>query len=254
MSKRVRLFLSCGLSLYGLLWFLTHVFGAPQVRQEKVGKFSRFPEFTDISKIGGQRVSGPVYYCRTATYLPFVVQVEYGWSSGPFSGDGGTTLYVWVFGLTFPFWEHSHWSDEKTVTHNVVFSPAGGTYTNFVMVYLFSSNALIHYTLDESDPTEKSAALDRPLMLADMTVLKVLQAPNWRGKIREFEASALSTLATALPLPSPNVFATSPALASIRPASLITAIIWKSLGDAALRRAGVEHVNARAPHRASVPS
>lgn len=110
LKKRWRLMLGCGIVVFGLLWWLTSAIGVPQVRRAIVESMPVSPSFTDVSREALPKVLGPVYYCRAAAWAPFLIQVEFGWNSGPLRGDGGAALYVWLFGLRFRACEYSHWA------------------------------------------------------------------------------------------------------------------------------------------------
>jgi hypothetical protein len=66
--------------------------------------------YTDVARNvrTGKRL--PIYYCRAVAYAPFVVRADYGWQSGPLSGDGGSALYLWLFGSVFRIRELDHWA------------------------------------------------------------------------------------------------------------------------------------------------
>src|SRR6266478_8493151 len=95
-TKRRLLFLAVAFGLYAAAWFLTHRVGAPQVRSVAVEAMRVPPHYTDISE-RTDRVTGPVYWCASRACAPFLVRADYGWQGGPLNGDGGSTLYLWLF-------------------------------------------------------------------------------------------------------------------------------------------------------------
>jgi hypothetical protein len=110
LKKRWRLILVCGVVLYALLWWLTHIFGVPQVRRAEVKAMPVTSLFMDVSGATGRRAAGPQYFCRAAAQAPFLVRVEQGWVKGPLNGDGGSVLYLWFFGVTIRTLEYSQWA------------------------------------------------------------------------------------------------------------------------------------------------
>ena len=89
--------------VYAILWYVTEIYGVPQVRQAAVDSV-RQP--FDPSA-GDGPVEYPVYRCSAGAYAPLVVRADYQWQSGPRSGDGAT-LYLWLFGRTWRVREMSH--------------------------------------------------------------------------------------------------------------------------------------------------
>jgi hypothetical protein len=108
-TRRRALVLVVGLVLYNGLWFLTHLFGAPQVRNIAVQAMRVPPHYRDVSG-REERIAGPAYYCSSRAYGPFLVRADYGWHAGPLSGDGGRALYLWLFGRAFRIRELEHWA------------------------------------------------------------------------------------------------------------------------------------------------
>jgi hypothetical protein len=106
-KKRLRLFAALVL-LYAGLWFVTHRFGAPQVRAFAVDAMHAPSHYTETSQ-QTNRFSGRFYWCSTRAYAPFLVYADYGWQGGPLYGDGGSALYLWLFGRTFRIRELEHW-------------------------------------------------------------------------------------------------------------------------------------------------
>jgi hypothetical protein len=108
-TKKRLLILVVAVALYAGLWFLTHQFGAPQVRAVAVDAMHVPSHYTDVSQRTDQ-VSGHVYWCSTRAYAPLLVHAKYGWQGGPLYGDGGSALYLWFFGRTFRILELEHWA------------------------------------------------------------------------------------------------------------------------------------------------
>ena len=108
-KKRLWFFVAAA-AFYAGLWILTYRLGAPQVRSVAVEAMHRPSSYTDVSKRSGNRHTGPVYWCSIRTYAPFLVRAKYGWQGGPLYGDGGSTLYLWLFGRTFRLREIEHWA------------------------------------------------------------------------------------------------------------------------------------------------
>lgn len=105
-QKRRWLILTCGVILYASLWWLTHRFGAAQVRSRVVASFPA--PFTDVTYTGSRGVSRPFYYCRAVAWAPFLVRVHYSWDKAPLNGAGGRVLYLWFLGPSFRLWEYEH--------------------------------------------------------------------------------------------------------------------------------------------------
>lgn len=106
----ILLVLLAAASLYSGAWYLTHLYGVPQVRSA-VAKTMRFsPEYTKLPK-RPPAFTGPCYYCSSEFYAPFLVQVDYGWHGGPLYGGGGTALYLWFFGHTYRMQELGQWAE-----------------------------------------------------------------------------------------------------------------------------------------------
>lgn len=108
LTKRRLLILASAVLLYTGLWFLTHRFGAPQVRSIAVAAMHVPADYKDVSG-RTDHVTGPVYYCSSRAYAPFLVRADYGWQGGPLSGDGGSALYLWLLGHAFRIRELEHW-------------------------------------------------------------------------------------------------------------------------------------------------
>jgi hypothetical protein len=97
---------------YGALWLATGLLGTRDVRKLKLSGMYQpmgLAGFTDVSN--GASAKWPWYYCRTLSYAPFLVRVDYGWQTGGLSGDGGSELYLWVFGSTVRAYEIEHWAN-----------------------------------------------------------------------------------------------------------------------------------------------
>jgi len=107
-TKRRLLILVGAALLYTGLWFLTHRFGVPQVRGIAVAAMHVPIDYKDVAR-QTDRVTGPVYYCSSRAYAPFLVRADYGWQGGPLYGDGGSALYLWFFGRAFRIRELEHW-------------------------------------------------------------------------------------------------------------------------------------------------
>jgi hypothetical protein len=93
---------------YAALWFLTGYAGLADVRRTVLATMQIPPNSTDISD-GRNEVVGPVHYCTVRAYAPFLVRADYGWQRGKLSGDGGSALYVWIYGFRFRLRELDHW-------------------------------------------------------------------------------------------------------------------------------------------------
>jgi hypothetical protein len=109
-TKKRFYFFATAVAVYALLWFVTHRIGAPQVRSAVVEVIQKPSGSTDVSQRIDERVAGPVYWCVASAYAPLMVRVEYGWQSGPLYGDGGSALYLWLFGRAFRIHELEHWA------------------------------------------------------------------------------------------------------------------------------------------------
>ena len=109
-AKKWLLILVVVVALYAGLLHLTHRFGAPQIRSIVVEAMHVPPNYRDVSD-GRDHVSGPYYYCSSRAYAPFLVRIDYGLHGGPLYGDGGSTLYLWLFGPGFRIRELEHWAE-----------------------------------------------------------------------------------------------------------------------------------------------
>ena len=78
---------------YVSLWWLTHVVGAPQVREM-------------VLKIPATR--GDEDGCYARAYAPFIVRADYQFGH-MFNGSGGGAIYFWAFGRTFKIVTVSYW-------------------------------------------------------------------------------------------------------------------------------------------------
>lgn len=101
-------------ALYVLLWSLTHFVGGAAVRKVALDAMPVAVSrggFTDITRREGPVSLGErVYSCRAVGWAPFLVRADYGWGTGPLTGGGGSTLYVWLIGRSFPVYELNHWA------------------------------------------------------------------------------------------------------------------------------------------------
>lgn len=109
--KTIRALVLVGLT-YAVLWFVTAWFGGRHVRNLKLSTMYQpmgLSGFTDVSD--GSSAQGPWYYCRTLSYAPFLIRVDYGWHTGGLSGDGGSELYWWAFVRAIRVYEIGHWAE-----------------------------------------------------------------------------------------------------------------------------------------------
>jgi len=107
LTQRRLLVLGAVVVLYASFWFLTHLIGAPQIRNVAV-EAMRVPAQGMIEP-SGQR-SPVISHCFTKTYAPFLVRADYGWGDGSLYGDGGSALYLWFFGRAIHVKELAHWA------------------------------------------------------------------------------------------------------------------------------------------------
>jgi hypothetical protein len=84
---------------YILLWFVTHLFGVPQV----------YRIVKDKIPVNAKGASQPSYSCRAVAYAPFLVRGDFAWQAAPLIGEGGSALYLWLFGVTVRVYELEHW-------------------------------------------------------------------------------------------------------------------------------------------------
>lgn len=108
-TRRKLLLIGAAALIYSGLWFLTHQFGAPQVRAIAAAAMQHSPYYTE-APLPTNRFSGRSYWCSTRAYAPFLVYADYGWQDRPLYGDGGSVLYFWFFGRTFRIRELEHWA------------------------------------------------------------------------------------------------------------------------------------------------
>ena len=96
--------------LYGVLWLLTAAVGAPKTRMVALRAMREIPaSWTDTSYGDAPKTKGPTYFCRASAYAPFLVRIDYGWVSGPLTGDGGSVWYFWTIGSALRVYEFEHW-------------------------------------------------------------------------------------------------------------------------------------------------
>jgi hypothetical protein len=98
---------------YLLLWELTQLFGMPEVVRKVRASMPIISsyQYTDVPRNVKFATNGPVYYCRTTAYAPFVVRAEYDWHGGRLFGAGGSGLYFWFFGFTTQIKEIDRWQE-----------------------------------------------------------------------------------------------------------------------------------------------
>ena len=98
-------------ALYVFFWFVTHFFGVPNVYHTVKSSMPITASFayTDVPRRVRGSTDGPIYFCRAIAYAPFLVRGDYGWQSGPLSGEGGSSLYLWFCGYTLRIRELEHW-------------------------------------------------------------------------------------------------------------------------------------------------
>jgi hypothetical protein len=94
-------------SLYLTLWFVTQFFGVSQVRHIATNAMHVPKSSTDISAEAGlcgvpfdSKAQMPYHWCAARAYAPFLLVARYGVIRGGFDGEGGSTIYVWLFGYT----------------------------------------------------------------------------------------------------------------------------------------------------------
>jgi len=97
---RPRRALIVGVCLYVVLWLLTELFGAPQVRRAVIRDMAPPTSYEDAS-----RGTGPLpprwYACGARALVPLLILVDHTWHGGPLSGGSARELYIWFFGLQF---------------------------------------------------------------------------------------------------------------------------------------------------------
>ncbi len=97
--------------LYSLLWYATNLVGVPKARTVALSQMTNIKStWRDISADLAAQVKGPYYFCRATALAPFLIRVEYGWEAGKLDGDGGSVLYLWIFGAVFRAHEYNHWA------------------------------------------------------------------------------------------------------------------------------------------------
>ena len=93
--------LTVAAAAYGGLWFVTEVFGVPQVRIVATKAVQEFASNADTSATGtDQHGARPVQWSSTAAYGPLIVHADFHWQNQFESGDA-KNLYLWFFGRTF---------------------------------------------------------------------------------------------------------------------------------------------------------
>ena len=93
----------------------------------------------------------------------------------PFVDYPGLEDYVWGDKKTEPF-SYDNYSSDPTYVSAPVFSPNGGTFTDFVEVTLScrTEGAAIYYTTDGSTATEGATRYEGPIILTETTTLKAV--------------------------------------------------------------------------------
>jgi preprotein translocase subunit SecE len=71
--------------IYGMLWLVTCLYGAAYTRDTVIDELKPAPPLQQN------------FYCRTHTYAPFLVRVDYGCVIGSLTGGGGSNWYLWFF-------------------------------------------------------------------------------------------------------------------------------------------------------------
>ena len=99
-AKKWLLGTSAAAALYMGLWWVTEIYGVPQVRDATVQAMQQPRLKHDGAEPGDDPMEGPFYRCYAGAYGPLVVGADYQWQNGPRSGKG-TALYLWCFGHTF---------------------------------------------------------------------------------------------------------------------------------------------------------
>lgn len=115
-------------TLYGLLWWLTAIFGAPATRAVAFQAMDVPADWLDVSSREAADLyherykyqppgtwhtysqAPPSFYCRASAYAPFLVRIDYGWATGPARGEFGSVWYLWVFGAVVRGYEWDHGS------------------------------------------------------------------------------------------------------------------------------------------------
>jgi hypothetical protein len=96
-------------------WYATYRWGVPEIRQRfritrtedlgfihprDAGPFREL-SYNPLDNTAGPRIPTPWSYVTDgAVWLPFVISVEYGWMSAPYSGEGEHLVVFWFFGWT----------------------------------------------------------------------------------------------------------------------------------------------------------
>jgi hypothetical protein len=99
------------ITVYIVLWFVTHFFGVPEVSHvvKRRMPIDKTYDYTDVKKNVKGSKGQPTYFCRATAYAPFLVRGDYAWQAAPLIGEGGSNLYLWFFGWTVRIYELEHW-------------------------------------------------------------------------------------------------------------------------------------------------
>jgi len=110
-SRRWLRVFCCVVAFYICFWFVTHFVGVGSVYHTVKAGMPITPQFayTDVQRRVRGSTFDPIYFCQAVAYGPFLVRADYGWQSGPLSGDGGSDFYLWFFGYTSRIWKLDHW-------------------------------------------------------------------------------------------------------------------------------------------------
>jgi hypothetical protein len=96
-ASRRLILLGIGLVAYFGLWIVTEWKGSPQV---------------GVVAAEGMHATSSGSWSSTLAYAPFLVHADYGWKRGSSSGEGGSALHFWLFGVSYRICELSHWAHD----------------------------------------------------------------------------------------------------------------------------------------------
>src|SRR5437899_7571622 len=97
-GKKLRVLALVGCA-YGVLWLVTWLVGAAQVRKAVLSNIRLPDSYQDVTGSGGP-AGEKQYSCSTRTLAPFAVQVDYAWRGAKPFGGGASEIYAWFFGAT----------------------------------------------------------------------------------------------------------------------------------------------------------
>jgi hypothetical protein len=116
-SKKVWIFqwgrIAVPVMVYAAFWLFTQIWGGKPVKQKVIGEMHLPVSISRLSEISDRKAAKLVrqgYYCEVTSLCPFILEADFGWSTGPLSGAGGSKIFLWVPGTVFTLKESDQWA------------------------------------------------------------------------------------------------------------------------------------------------